>query len=375
MRWSSVLCAVMAVATASVVAGCAVDSDESDESAVDAEHEPDAEEASSEDALTTREITAYAPVAPPEQRVVTARIAARVGAALEPGHKLAVIRTATFQGEAARLVVDADSFATSLVTAASLAQASRAATAGDRLQDTPYLRSLGELARRGGALDHVAAGAPFARDGVDEPFALTIDMCQSRKAWERRLFEWAVSLSNELGEPVPVGIAMTGVWAKAHPVELEQLLTWERAGKLAITWMNHSSTHPLHCLDASCRRAEFLTARSVDFDEEVLGEERVVLARGMIPSTIFRFPGLVHDANRLRQLSRLSLMPLDADGWIAKGQPIRPHAVVLVHGNGNEPEGIAGFLRQVETPSRKAALRAGKSALVPPVFVAPVPPG
>jgi hypothetical protein len=99
-----------------------------------------------------------------------------------------------------------------------------------------------------------------------------------------------------------------------------------------------------------------------------------VLARGMIPSAIFRFPGLVHDANRLRQLSRLSLMPLDADGWIAKGQPIHPRAVVLVHGNGNEPEGIVGFLRQVESPARAAALASGKSALVPAAFVAPFPP-
>ena len=330
------------------------------------------EAASSQDALSAREVTAYAPVSPPEHRVTTSAVPSRVGASVASGRKLAVIRTATYQGEATRLVVDEESFATSLVAASALAQSTRTANADDHVQDTPYSRSLAGVAGRGAALEHLSAASPNL--GADEAFALTIDMCQSHKPWEKRLFDWAVALSEKLHEAIPIGVAMTGVWAKAHPAELEQLQTWERAGKLAITWINHSSTHPLHCLDASCRRAEFLTAASVDFDEEVLGEERVVLARGMIPSTLFRFPGLVHDANRLRQLERLSLMPLDADGWIAKGQPIRPGAVVLVHGNGNEPEGIVGFLRQVEAPARAAALASGKSALVPPVFVAPVPP-
>lgn len=370
MRWSFFVGIWLAVGVVAAMPGCAAVTGDEDQG--DAEHDPEAEGVASEDALTTREISAYAAVAPPEHRVSTAAITARVGGAVAAGRKLAIIRTATYQGEAARLVVDEESYATALVPAAALTQASRAASAGDRVQDTPYARSLAELARGGAALDRVDSEAPSL--GADEPFALTIDMCQSRKPWDKRLFDWAVGLSEQLNAAVPVGIAMTGVWAKAHPTELDQLLTWQKSGKLAITWINHSSTHPLHCLDASCRRAQFLTARSVDFDEEVLGEERVILARGMAPSTIFRFPGLVHDANRLRQLARLSLMPLDANGWIAKGQPIHPRAVVLVHGNGNEPEGIVGFLRQVETPARKAALRSGKSALVPASFIAPSPP-
>jgi len=371
MRWSFLVGIGLAMGSLfAAMPGCAVVA--GDDEASDAEHDPEAEGVASEDALTTREVTAYAAVAPPEHRVSTASIPARVGSAVAAGRKLAIIRTATYQGEATRLVVDEESYATSLVPAAALTQSSRVAAPADRVQDAPYAKSLAELGRGGAALDRVDAEARNL--GADEPFALTIDMCQSRKPWEKRLFDWAVALSDKLHAAVPVGIAMTGVWAKAHPTELDQLLAWERNGKLAITWINHSSTHPLHCLDASCRRAQFLTASSVDFDEEVLGEERVILARGMAPSTIFRFPGLVHDANRLRQLSRLSLMPLDADGWIAKGQPIHARAVVLVHGNGNEPEGIVGFLRQVESPARSAALRSGKSALVPASFIAPSPP-
>ena len=350
---------------AAVAPGCAADASDAD--ADDAQAPDD----TTEDALTMRDVTAYAPIAPPEHRFTTASLAARLGGPIAAGRKLSVIRSATYQGDAVRVVVDEESYATSLVAASALAQSTRASAAADHVQNTPYARSLADLASGSHALASLAPSAPSL--GAAEIFALTIDMCQSRKPWEKRLFDWAVALSDKIHAPVAVGIAMTGVWAKAHPTELDQLAAWERSGKLSITWMNHSSTHPLHCLDASCRRAEFLTASSVDFDEEVLGEERVVLARGMMPSTIFRFPGLVHDERRLRQLSRLSLMPLDADGWIAKGQPIHSRAVVLVHGNGNEPEGIVGFLKQVETPARAAALATGKSILVSPTFAAPTP--
>ncbi|CAN5912460.1 hypothetical protein BH11MYX4_BH11MYX4_48650 [soil metagenome] len=349
--------------------GCAADPGAGDE----ADGELAGGEAdSSEDALTTQALTAYAPIAPPEHRVTTAAVSARVGAPLVAGRKVALIRSATFQGESTRLVIDEESFATSLVPAAALERASRQAASADRIAETPWSKSFAEFARRGAALEHLSAEADGL--GADEPFALTVDMCQSRRPWERRLFDWAVGLSERIGQPVPVGIAMTGVWAKAHPAELDQLMTWERSGKLAITWINHSSTHPLHCLDASCRKAEFLTSASVDFEEEVLGEERAILARGMAPSALFRFPGLVHDAKRLGQLSRLSMMALDADGWIAKGQPIKRGAVVLVHGNGNEPEGIVGFLKQVQAPARAAALGSGKSKLVSPLLAAPSVP-
>ena len=178
----------------------------------------------------------------------------------------------------------------------------------------------------------------------------------------------------QLHKPVPLGIAMTGLWTKAHPAEVDQLLAWQSAGKLAITWINHSSTHPLFCQNDACSRGQFLTAPSINFDEEVFGLERTLLARGIVPSVVFRFPGLIHDRNRLHQLSRLSLIAIDADAWIGKGQGIKPRAVVLVHGNGNEPGGITGFLRAVQAPTRFGSLASGKAALVSPLLIAPFPP-
>jgi len=166
---------------------------------------------------------------------------------------------------------------------------------------------------------------------------------------------------------------MSGGWAKAHGAELDQILAFEKQGDIRITWINHSLTHPLHCFDAACENGLFLDAPDVDFDNEVLGLEQVLLARGLVPSVLFRFPGLVHDTERMQQLERFSLLPIDADAWLALGHPIKSHAVVLIHGNGNEPEGINDFLRQMQDPTRARALVAGTSKIVPPLFVAPSP--
>jgi hypothetical protein len=353
--------ALIAVATSLAgAAGCAAPSGEDDV------------EEGAKQALVERRVEGLAAVSPPLHLVTSRTAAAMLGTPLPAGRKLVVIRELTLDGADARLVVDATSLRTALVSSNELSRATRGANAADAFDETPYVASLRELASTHRALERIDDEA--ATGSVREPFALTVDMCQSRKPWERRLFEWAVDLSTTTGKPVPIGVAMTGGWAKAYPNELDQLLGWERAGKLAITWINHSATHPLHCEDASCRRAKFLTDPSVDFDAEVLGLERALISRGLLPSPIFRFPGLTHDSTRLGQLARLSLMAIDADAWIAKGQPIRSRSVVLVHGNGNEPQGIDGFLRAVREPTRAAELRGGQSALVSPLLIAPSPP-
>lgn len=328
---------------------------------------PDDDAASGEDALSSAAIASYTAVAPPELRVASNAIAVKLGAPIEQGAHLSVIRALTIHGTASNVVVDADRLQTSLVETTVL----EAGSTKSAFTGTPFEKSLAALASGTKTLSHLGPEAPRA---AAEQFALTIDMCQSHKPWEKRLFDWIVSLSNQTHAPIPIGIAMTGVWAKAHPTELDQLQQWEAQGKLAITWVNHSSTHPLHCKNTSCSDATFLTEPGTDMDEEVFGLERSLLARGMMPSALFRFPGLVHNQERLKELARLSLMPLDADAWIAKGEPIRDGAVVLVHGNGNEPAGITGFLRQVTTGTRAANLTNGKSKIVAPLLVAPSAP-
>lgn len=343
---------VLLLLASSAIAACAVEGVE--EARVD------------EGEVVTTAVDALA-ATPPEHRAVTAAVETRLGPSVGPGRRVASIRTMKLAGTRARLVVDVDTLASSVVDEASLLAGSSAG----HFADSPYARSLAETADE--ALDAVDADAPVPA-GASEPFTLTVDMCQSSRPFERRLFDWAAKLADQVGRPTPVGVAMTGGWAKKHGDELDAILDLERRGKIAITWINHSSTHPLHCQNASCSQAQFLTAPGVDFGEEVLGLERALLSRSLVPSPLFRFPGLVHDARRLGELSRLSLMALDANAWIAKGQPIAPRALVLVHGNGNEPEGITGFLKQVESPARAAALASGKSVVVSPLLVAPVPP-
>ena len=345
------------LALTALVAACASTSDDDNAASDDPE-------------LTSRAVTGPTPIAP-DTRVLTTPVDAILGTKLAAGARVTAIRTLTLDGKKARFVVDDDSFATAVVAEDALAAASRAPEAADAIAEAPYPKSLAALGTSLSALDAVDADAVVPA-GASEAFALTIDMCQSSKAFEKRLFDWAASLSDQVHRAIPVGIAMSGGWAKAHGSEFDQILDYERRGKITITWINHSSTHPLHCLNASCSSAQFLTAPGVDFTEEVVGLERALFARGLLPSPIFRFPGLVHDDQRMKQLAGLSLMPIDADAWIAKGQPIKSHAVVLVHGNGNEPEGITGFLKQAQ--ARSAALASGKSALVEPILIAPAPP-
>src|SRR5262249_12809472 len=71
-----------------------------------------------------------------------------------------------------------------------------------------------------------------ARSGID----LTVDLCPSRRPLDRGLF---TALVDELGreqKPVPVGIAVTGVWMQDHPKDLAWLLSLVRAGTLDVTW-------------------------------------------------------------------------------------------------------------------------------------------
>ena len=380
LRLASVASFVAGTVALVTAPGCAASSEEPGEGApsesVDGEHAAEDDEAASDsEAVTAHAAETLVPIAPPLARVTTREIAALFGPPLARGARVLVTRSLRVDGAPARLAVDADSLVSSVVRAAVLEEGSREASPADAASESPFSRSLAETARLGGAnraLDRIATSAKTG--DATEPFALTIDMCQSKKVWDEALFAWAVGLAERLHRPVPIGVAMTGGWARAHPAELDRLVSWVASDKLAITWINHSSTHPLNCLDSACRRAEFLTAQSVDFDAEVLGLEQALVARGLAPSVLFRFPGLVHDPARLGQLARLSLLPLDANAWIAKGQPLGPRTVVLVHGNGNEPPGIRGFLGAVQAGSRAEALASGRSALVSPLLVAPAPP-
>jgi len=56
-----------------------------------------------------------------------------------------------------------------------------------------------------------------------------------------------------------------------------------------------------------------------------------------------------------RAVATWGLIPLGANAWLAKGQTrIAPGSIVLVHINGNEPEGLRLFAKWLTTTSMQA---------------------
>jgi hypothetical protein len=199
---------------------------------------------------------------------------------------------------------------------------------------TPLLRVLNQA---------TAAPYPLQNDGATRamvPVAahglfLTVDLCPSKRPFEQELFD---TVSAVQPTPVPVAIAVTGVWFQSHPDEVVYLKQAVAAGKLAITWVNHSFHHPYEPKTPLAKN--FLLTPATDFSAEVLEVEKLLLSQGLVPSVFFRFPGLVSDQATVQRLRELSLIPIGSDAWLAKGETPRQGSFILVHGNGNEPKGI-----------------------------------
>lgn len=356
LNFASICVSAAALFTALTASGCS--SDTHSEAAPGDEDGESAEEALEGVAEPTpvQSVEAYAAV-PLEDRVVTGTLPK-----VPADARIVVVRSMTVAGVPSVLAYDARTLATYVVARAAVDAASRKATAADG--ENPYVKKLEAMRSEGATLKRVHA----PKAGRLE-VALTVDMCQSSKPWDKALFDFLVDLSAQRRAPVPVGVAMTGGWAKKHPAELEQLRKWDASGALAIAWINHSYTHPIHCSGGG-RTCTFLTDASVTpevFQHEVLDNERLLLRQGFAVSPLFRFPGLAHDATRRNALSGLSLFALDADAWLAKGERLHDGAVVLVHGNGNEPRGIELFLQAMRTETWRQGLRDGSASFISPV--------
>jgi hypothetical protein len=171
---------------------------------------------------------------------------------------------------------------------------------------------------------------------------LTVDMCPSKRSFEREMFAAVGQLKGNSGETVPLAIAMTGSWLQYHSAELAWLESEINAGRLAVTWVNHSHSHPY--VPGVPLGKNFLLSAGVDFDRELLATEVLLLERGLVPGPFFRFPGLVADGRLVERLRELSLVPVGSDAWLAKGETPSDRSIILVHGNGNEPLGITRLL-------------------------------
>lgn len=207
---------------------------------------------------------------------------------------------------------------------------------------TPYLSALVKCCAPPYRLEN--HGLTHAMGAVEGLF-LTVDLCQSDLPLERSMFE-AVAAR---GHAVPVAVAITGRWLDGHPEELRWLKEQATEKRLAITWVNHSDSHPYEPGVAPERN--FLLTPGVDFRAEVLTLERKLLKNGLTPSVFFRFPGLVGSGAQMRQLRALGLIPLGSDAWLARGEVPQPGSIILIHGNGNEPAGIKLMMSLLASPS------------------------
>jgi hypothetical protein len=254
------------------------------------------------------------------------------------------IRSFDADGVAHLLVVDPVSFESFNLPASALH-----VSAAGPLGSTPYLKA---LERYGSAPYRLQNGGATRAEVQVAGMFLTVDLCPSKRPFERELFDSVAALGK--GAPVPVAVAVSGVWLENHPEELSFLQRESAAGRLAITWVNHSFHHSYDPRAPLARN--FLLTPGTDFPGEVLELERLLLARGLVPSPFFRFPGLVSDAATMQRLRELSLIPIGADAWLAKGESPKKGSFILVHGNGNEPKGVKLFMPM---------LRSGELNLLP----------
>jgi hypothetical protein len=178
--------------------------------------------------------------------------------------------------------------------------------------------------------------------GID----LTADLCPSKRGLDRNFFSDLVKIIGKVKKPIPIAIAITGVWMEAHPEDFCWLLDLDESEEIAITWINHSYHHRTG-KDPNLSR-DFLLQEGTDIDQEILRTEKALIERGVMPSVFFRFPGLVSSDSLVGKVVSFGLIPVGSDAWLAKNQVPTDGSIVLVHANGNEPIGIQRFFKLVQ---------------------------
>jgi len=259
-------------------------------------------------------------------------------------HRAAIVlRKFRLDGRTCYLLLDPDDLTTAIRPADGLGLKTAAWSALERrFHDTAYFMALrdataNESAIQNAGLTHLRSSPP----GV----VLTVDLCPSRRPLDRELFMEIIREFGREEKPVPIAVAVTGVWMEEHPPDIEFLEGLERAGDISVTWINHSYHHRW---DKSLPLKEnFLLEKGTDVPAEILQTEAAMIEHGLTPSAFFRFPGLVSDKKLVVTVESFGLVPVGSDAWLGKNQRPEEGSIVLVHANGNEPIGIARFLKLI----------------------------
>lgn len=254
------------------------------------------------------------------------------------------IRAYSKGGVEYRLTVDPQNLQTRLEPLDALQCSAAPDPAAALLRGSPYWRALNAERLHENAVQD--AGLTRALQPVNGYF-LTADLCPSSKpGFNEELFE-ALERARAVhhSASVPLALSISGGWLKKHAEAFGWLRGEEAAGRLRITWVNHTSTHPYSKqLDVS---HNFLRQAGIDALAEVLELEQMLVAQDVAPSVFFRFPGLVSSPELIEMLERLHLVAVGSDAWLAKGERPTPGGVILIHANLNEPVGVELLLKWV----------------------------
>jgi len=215
---------------------------------------------------------------------------------------------------------------------------------------TPYQKTLQKVEAQSDKIQNAGIGRGMPKQAG---ISLTADLCPSHRPLERRIFTDIITEFKKVEQPVPIALSVTGVWMRQHPVDLEWLKKLQQDKEIYITWVNHSFNHRVS--PTAHPKENFLLEPGTDINYEVLETEKAMLKNGLLPSVFFRFPGLVSDERLVKQITNFGLIPVGTDAWLAKGQ--QPHAgsIVLIHGNGNEPVGVADFINLLHSKAKQIA--------------------
>ncbi|ATB68543.1 polysaccharide deacetylase family protein [Sulfurospirillum diekertiae] len=223
----------------------------------------------------------------------------------------------------------------------------------ENFSKTPFAQQLNNataLAAKG--------GATHATTQKDKAIYLTMDLCPStKKGYESDFIE---QLTKQNGK-TPIAIAISSAWKDHHEKEFTALVN---NPLLQITWVNHTHTH---FYDSHLpERENFMLHVNTDVKTEILGVEKKLLEEGITPSVFFRFPGLISDEKLMRELRETYfLIPLSANAWIAKNEPIKTGSFILIHGNKNEPLGITMLEKKLPEVVKTYQFHSLQEAFVP----------
>ena len=263
------------------------------------------------------------------------------GVAKVKGDELLVIRKMQKDGQLVYLAVNPETLSTQLLPAISVVfKSMNWETAKTYFQQTAYFKACSVAAKQALALQDAGVTHGFPKD---KGITLTIDLCPSHKPLDRIIFTSLIKEFAKVEQPVPVALSITGRWMLTHTDDLNWLKELVAKKEIEITWLNHSFNH--HVSPKAPLKTNFLLEPGTDMNFEILGTELAMLQHGLIPSVFFRFPGLVSDQRVVDEILAYGIIPIGSDAWLAKGQKASSGSIVLIHGNGNEPVGVADFIK------------------------------